>query len=72
MKLKGFKMDGKVYFVNDEKIAEHGSLEKAAKALKESHEKPIEVEKPISKKKTEKSEPAPEVETATDNEAVNN
>ena len=66
MKLKGFKIDGKVYFVNDEKITEHGSLEKAAKALKKSHDKPIEVEKSTSKKKTEKSEPAPEVETVTD------
>ena len=56
MKLKGFKIDGKIYFVSDVKIAEHGSLEKAAKALKSSQEKPI------SKKKEEKPESFPEIE----------
>jgi len=63
MKLKGFKIDGKVYFVSDAKIAEHGTLEKAANAVKASKEKPIEVveaEKPAPKKKAEKVEPTPE------------
>jgi len=66
MKLKGFKIDGKVYFVSDAKIVEHGTLEKAANAVKASKEKPIEVveaEKPAPKKKAEKvvePEPIPE------------
>lgn len=53
MKLKGFKIDGTVYFVTDAKIVEHGSLENAAKAVKASKEKPIEIEKP-KKVKAEK------------------
>ena len=66
MKLKGFKIDGTVYFVTEEKIAEHGSLEKAAKALK------CLPEKLTSKKKTEKLEPVNEISSATDIETANN
>lgn len=66
MKFKGFKIDGKVYFVSDAKIAEHGTLEKAANAAKAAKEKPIEVEKP----KKAKAEKAVE-ETVTESETPN-
>ena len=64
MKLKGFKIDGTVYFVSDAKIAEHGTLEKAANAVKSSKEKPIEVvpEKP------KKVKPEKVVEIQTESE----
>ena len=56
MKFKGFKIGNMTYFVTDAKIAEHGTLEKAANAAKAAKEKPIEVveEKPAAKKKAEK------------------
>ena len=36
---KGFEIDGITYFVNDEMIEQHGTLENAARAIKESTEK---------------------------------
>lgn len=60
MKFKGFKIEGKVYFVSDEKIAQYSSLEKAAKAIKALKDKPIVEEKP-KKVKAEKETPPEEI-----------
>jgi len=68
MKYKGFKIENKVYFVTEKQIAQHGSLENAAKAVKVAKEKPIEVEKP-KKPKAEKVVEAP-IESEPEQENV--
>ena len=64
MKFKGFKIGNMTYFVTDAKIAEHGTLEKAANAAKAAKEKPIEVveEKPKKVKAEKVVEPISEPE----------